>query len=121
PLAFSKELLPIGSHGQGDAERPRAVSEYLVDRMLRAGADRLCMVVAPGKSDIIGYYGRHPRTGAPGRNAAFCYVTQPEPLGLCDALFRALPFIAPREQVLVGLPDTIWFPESGFCLLPDDR
>lgn len=133
PLAFSKELLPIGSHDDGHAERPRAVSEYLVDRMLHAGADRLCMVVAPGKSDIIGYYGRHPRTAPAGHAmtsgaaappksaAAFCYVTQPEPLGLCDALFRALPFIAPEEQVLVGLPDTIWFPEDGFSLLPDGQ
>src|SRR4051794_10017191 len=30
PLAFSKELLPVGSHFEDGAERPRAVSEYLV-------------------------------------------------------------------------------------------
>jgi len=41
PLAFSKELLPVGSRFDGDTERPRAVSEYLLDRMLRAGADRI--------------------------------------------------------------------------------
>jgi dTDP-glucose pyrophosphorylase len=23
--------------------------------------------------------------------------------------------------VVIGLPDTIWFPEDGFCALPDDR
>ena len=34
PLAFSKELLPVGSRLDGDAERPRAVSEYLVERMV---------------------------------------------------------------------------------------
>lgn len=113
PLAFSKELLPIGSQLDGDTERPKAVSEYLVERMMTAGADRLCVVVSPDKSDIIGYYGRHARAGA------FCYVVQPEPLGLCDALFRALPFIAADEQVLVGLPDTIWFPHDGLCMLPD--
>lgn len=115
PLAFSKELLPIGSRLDDGTERPKAVSEYLVERMLLAGADRLCVIVAPGKSDIVGYYGRYPRP------AAFCYVVQPEPHGLCDALFRALPFIAPDEQVLVGLPDTIWFPPHGFSLLPDDQ
>jgi hypothetical protein len=27
--------------------------------------------------------------------------------------------IAPEEQVLVGLPDTIWFPADGFRRLPD--
>jgi dTDP-glucose pyrophosphorylase len=113
PLAFSKELLPIGSQLDGDTERPKAVSEYLVERMVHAGADRLCAVVAPGKSDILRYYGKRRHT------ACFCFVVQPEPRGLCDALFRALPYIGPDEQVLVGLPDTIWFPLNGYCMLPD--
>lgn len=113
PLAFSKELLPIGSRIDGGRERPRAVSEYLVERMLWGGADRLCMVVAPSKGDILSYYGRHPAA------ADTCYVVQPEPSGLCDALFQALPFIAPHEHILVGLPDTIWFPVDGYRALPD--
>ncbi len=29
--------------------------------------------------------------------------------GLCDAIFRARPLIGEGEQVIVGLPDTIWF------------
>lgn len=113
PLAFSKELLPIGSQVHAGRERPKAVSEYLAERMLLAGADKLCMVVSPDKPDLLCYYGRHPLP------AAMCYVVQPEPLGLCDALFCTLPLIAPDEQVLVGLPDTIWFPEDGFARLPD--
>ena len=36
PLAFSKELLPVGSRREGDLERPKAVSEYLLDRMVLA-------------------------------------------------------------------------------------
>jgi dTDP-glucose pyrophosphorylase len=28
-----------------------------------------------------------------------------------------VPFITPQEEVLVGLPDTVWFPEDGFCRL----
>jgi dTDP-glucose pyrophosphorylase len=40
---------------------------------------------------------------------------------LCDAIFRALPLIDKNEVVLIGLPDTIWFPENGFCALRDDR
>jgi dTDP-glucose pyrophosphorylase len=113
PLAFSKELLPIGSQIDGDTERPKAVSEYLVERMLAAGVSKLCFVISPGKADILGYYSRSPR------DATVCYVVQPEPLGLCDALFRALPLIAPDEHVLVGLPDTVWFPEQGLDYLPD--
>ena len=34
PLAFSKELLPVGSRSEDGVERPRAVSEYLIERML---------------------------------------------------------------------------------------
>jgi len=113
PLAFSKELLPVGSRLDGGVERPRAVSEYLVERMIRGGADRICFVISPGKSDILGYYGGE--VGA----AKVCYVVQPKPAGLCDSVFRALPLIAPHEQVLVGLPDTLWFPEDGLAALPD--
>jgi glucose-1-phosphate thymidylyltransferase len=115
PLAFSKELLPVGSRVEGDAERPRAVSEYLVERMLLAGATRLCFVISPGKSDIVAYFGGHIEEGA--NRAHVCYAVQEQPLGLCDALFRALPFIAPDEEVLVGLPDTVWFPEDGLARL----
>lgn len=111
PLAFSKELLPVGGRHDGKTERPRAVSEYLVDRMIRAGARKLCFVISPGKSDIVEYY-----AGSVGP-AQVCYAVQREPLGLCDAIFRALPFIPPEEEVVVGLPDTIWFPENGLCQL----
>jgi dTDP-glucose pyrophosphorylase len=114
PLAFSKELLPVGSRFDGEAERPRAVSEYLIDRMLAGGATRICFVISSGKSDIVSYYG-----GEIG-GAAVCYAVQREPKGLCDAIFQALPFIAPDDHVLVGLPDTVWFPDSGFGALGDD-
>jgi dTDP-glucose pyrophosphorylase len=113
PLAFSKELLPVGSRRDGDAERPKAVSEYLVDRMIQGGATGICFVISPGKSDIVEYYG-----GSVGARP-ICYVVQPSPAGLCDAIFRALPIIKPDEPVLVGLPDTVWFPEDGLARLGD--
>jgi len=113
PLAFSKELLPVGIRQDSKgAERPRAVSEYLVDRMLLAGVTRICFVVAPSKNDILSYFG-----GQIGE-AAICYAVQQNPAGLCDALFAALPFIGEQDEVLIGLPDTIWFPETGFQALP---
>ncbi len=114
PLAFSKELLPVGSRLDGQAERPRAVSEYLVERMLIAGATKICFVISSGKSDILQYYGG--RIGS----ADVVYVVQPHPAGLCDALFRAAPLIDPAESVLIGLPDTIWFPETGLAELPEN-
>jgi dTDP-glucose pyrophosphorylase len=114
PLAFSKELLPVGSRIDGETERPRAVSEYILERMLSGGAEKICLTISPGKSDIIEYYG-----GEIGR-ASLCYVVQPHPRGLCDAIFRALPLIAPQDQVLIGLPDTVWFPADGFRRLRED-
>src|SRR3954449_5477315 len=94
PLAFSKELLPVGSRFDGDAERPRAVSEYLVERLAIAGATRICFVISPGKSDILEY------SGGSAYSAAICYAVQPQPSGLCDAIFRALPLIHPSETVV---------------------
>ncbi len=114
PLAFSKELLPVGSRFDGAAERPRAVSEYLIERMVRAGARKVCFVISPGKSDILEYYGGEVFS------AQVCYAVQQRPAGLCDAIFRALPLIERDEPVIVGLPDTIWFPEDALCTLPDD-
>jgi dTDP-glucose pyrophosphorylase len=116
PLAFSKELLPIGSRvDERGVERPRAVSEFLVERMVRGGATKICFVISPWKSDILQYYG-----GSMG-DTAFAYVVQNHALGLCDAIFRALPLIAPAETVMLGLPDTVWFPADALATLPDDR
>jgi dTDP-glucose pyrophosphorylase len=112
PLAFSKELLPVGTRLVDGTERPRAVSEYLVERMIRGGARKLCFVISPGKSDIVEYFG-----GEVGP-ASVCYVVQPRPTGLCDALFRALPLVDPGEEIVVGLPDTVWFPEDALRALP---
>src|SRR3954462_8023971 len=92
PLAFSKELLPVGSRLDGGTERPRAVSEYLVERMVLGGAGEICFVIAPRKSDLLEDYG-----GGTIDSAAISFVVQPKPAGLCDALFRAAPLIHPDE------------------------
>jgi glucose-1-phosphate thymidylyltransferase len=113
PLAFSKEMLPVGSRLDRDGvERPKAVSEYLVDRMILAGAEQICFVISPEKTDIIPYYARHCEA------RRFCYVVQDRPVGLCDALFRALPLARGADEVVIGLPDTVWFPADGLARLP---
>jgi glucose-1-phosphate thymidylyltransferase len=115
PLAFSKELLPVGSREEGGGERPKAVSEYLVERLTIGGASKICFVISPGKSDILQYYG-----GRIGRTD-IAYVVQPQAAGLCDAIFRARPLIHADEPVAIGLPDTIWFPQDALRALPDDH
>ena len=114
PLAFSKELLPVGSRFDNGVERPCAVSEYLLERMILGGADKICFVISPGKSDILGYYGDRYGT------ADVIYAVQAQPAGLCDAVFRAHPVVPQDEPVVVGLPDTIWFPDAALTALPND-
>ena len=96
PLAFSKELLPVGSRIDGQTERPRAVSEYIIERMLIAGVDKICFVIAPGKSDILEYYGA--KVGA----ADLCYVVQPDAAGRQPNV----PAIRPEQpEVVPGIDD----------------
>src|SRR6516162_7431013 len=108
PLGCSKELLPVGSRMVGGVERPKAVSEYLVERMVAAGATQICMVISAEKTDIVRYYAERDFA------AEIFYTIQPKPQGLCDAIFRAAPFAHHHERVLIGLPDTIWFPEDAY-------
>jgi glucose-1-phosphate thymidylyltransferase len=114
PLAFSKELLPVGSRIDGETERPRAVSEYLIERLVLGGATNICFVISPGKSDILEYY------GGSVFSADVFYAVQPRASGLCDAVFRAAPLVADDDWAMVGLPDTIWYPADALAQLPDD-
>lgn len=115
PLAFSKELLPVGSVILDDKEQPKVVSEYLIDRMKIAGVQKICMVISPEKSDILRYYGKGPSS------IHFNYVVQQYPKGLCDAIFSAIPLISSDEDVIIGLPDTLWFPVDALCRLPSSE
>ena len=113
PLAFSKELLPVGSRFEDGTERPRAVSEYLIERMLQGGADKICFVISRWKFDILQYYG-----GEIGDGRASPMWCSPSRAGCATRSFAPLPFVDPAEPVLVGLPDTIWLPEDALRAAP---
>jgi dTDP-glucose pyrophosphorylase len=83
--------------------------------MIAAGATRISMVISAEKSDIVRYY------AAKEYAAEIFYTIQKQPSGLCDALFRAEPFVQDDEQVLIGLPDTIWFPEDAYRRALDEQ
>lgn len=108
PIGCSKELLPVGTRTMDGAQRPKAVAEYLVERMIAAGADQICMIISAEKADIVRYFAERDFA------AQIFYAVQEKPRGLCDALFRAEPFARHHDKVLIGLPDTIWFPENGY-------
>jgi len=108
PLGCSKELLPVGARQVDGVERPKAVAEYLVERMIAAGAEQICMVISAEKADIVRYFASRDYA------AQIFYVVQRTAQGLCDAVFRAEPFARSHDRVLIGLPDTIWFPENAY-------
>jgi len=76
--------------------------------MIAAGATQICMVISAEKTDIVKYFAERYYA------AEIFYAVQQRALGLCDALFRAEPFTPPDDEVLIGLPDTIWFPENAY-------
>ncbi len=115
PLAFSKELLPVGAVPALSANAPRAVSDFIVERMVAGGVETISFVISPYKTDILRYH------GAGTQNVRYVYHVQAMAAGLCDALFCPAPLIPPKETVLIGLPDTVWFPTDGYRALPDDR
>jgi dTDP-glucose pyrophosphorylase len=115
PLAFSKELLPVGFDQVNERKEPRAVSDFVVERLIIGGAKKICFVISPNKVDIVRYHGCS-RGGS-----LFVYVIQPDPVGLCDAIFRPMEIIPPGEQILIGLPDTVWFPANALRSLPENR
>jgi glucose-1-phosphate thymidylyltransferase len=114
PLGFSKELLPIGGTGNGETHTLQPAINHIIERLIVGGATRLCVVVSPEKADIMKYI------AARRLPVDTCYVYQPEPIGLPDAIFRAVPFVREDEIVMIGLPDTVWFPEDGYRQLDDD-
>lgn len=114
PLGFSKELLPIGTTIDGEAHSLQPVINYVIDRLIAGGASKLCLVVSPEKSDVLKY------VAGKTLPVETCCVFQPKPIGLVDAVFRAIPFVRADEVVMIGLPDTLWFPEDGYRQLSDD-
>src|SRR2546427_9044123 len=87
PLAFSKEMLPVGTRYDGQTGRPLAVCEYLLERMLIDGAKRVCFVISPAKTAIMNYF------GGPVGNSSIQYAVHEQPNCICYALFISVTFL----------------------------
>lgn len=103
----SKELLPISETCDRSRPRRRAISEYLVNAMVDAGAERICMVIGADKHDIMRFYGCGDEHGVP-----IAYLCQENPTGMSDAIDIAYPWIC-DATVLMGMPDTIVRPDDS--------
>lgn len=115
PLPGSKELFPIGFREvevEGHPQiRPKVVSQYLLDNMFRAGAQKVWVVLGKHKTDIMQYYGHGIQFG--GRIA---YLVSENSRGMPHTLDQGWPWLT-QDTVLFGMPDTIFTPPDAFARL----
>ncbi len=102
PIGFSKELAPVGR---------RAVIEYLIERMVLAGIDKIFINTAEDKSDLIRYLA----TKSIYKDNLIFLVR--ERRGLLDGVVLPEQFLREDDVLYFGLPDTIWYPKDGFAQL----
>lgn len=118
PLPFSKELFPLDyqtTHISRSARRlPKVVSQYLVERMVRADVRQIFFILGDRKQDIMQYYGSGERFGT-----LFAYLYQEDPKGMPFALDLARPWLSEDDITVFGMPDTLFFPEDAFVQLLD--
>jgi glucose-1-phosphate thymidylyltransferase len=115
PLRYPKELLPItyevAPGGDGAGVRARAVAEYALAAIARADAERVLLVVAPWKLDVLNYFGDGSHVGL-----QIGYLYQEEARGLPYALDLARSWTR-GDHVIFAMPDTITTPWDALARL----
>ncbi len=112
PFPCPKELFPVGYQDikiDGKTEkRPKVISQYLVENLVAAGAERIFIILGEGKHDIMRYYGDGKRFGT-----NITYLYQEELCGMPAAIDLARCWMK-EDTVLFGMPDTIIEPRDNF-------
>ncbi len=104
PIGFSKELAPVGR---------RAVIEYLIERMISAGIDKIFINTSEDKTDLIRYLS----TKSIYKDNLIFLVRERK--GLLDGVTVPEQFLHEDDELYFGLPDTIWYPKNGFAKVRD--
>lgn len=114
PLRYPKELLPISyepAGGDGTGVRARAVAEYALAAIASADVERVMLVVAPWKLDVLNYFGDGSHVGM-----QLGYLWQEEARGLPYALDLARSWTR-GDHVVFAMPDTIITPWDALARL----
>lgn len=90
-------------------KRPKVVSQYLIEALVRVGPSRLFIVIGPNKLEIVEYFRNGESYGVP-----IAYIFQSEARGMPYALDLVTPWLKGHETVLMGMPDTIFEPRDAF-------
>ncbi len=110
PLPCSKEIFPIG-YDQLGKKNPKAICNYLLDRMRFAGIKKSYIILREGKWDIPAYL----RDGKMlGMNIA--YLIMDNPFGVPFTIDQAFPFVQ-EAIVAFGFPDIFFEPDDIFVKL----
>jgi glucose-1-phosphate thymidylyltransferase len=94
PLAGSKEVLHV---------RGRPVIDYIVARMRAGGCSRLRVVTRAQKEDVIAH-----------AQDLGAEVVLASPKSVSESVLAGMDGLSDLDIVLIGFPDTLWEPETGF-------
>jgi glucose-1-phosphate thymidylyltransferase len=112
PFPCPKELFPVGYQDYQvngtNQRRPKVISQYLIEHIIEAGAEKLMIIISEGKGDIMKYYGDGSKF-----SSDIAYLFQEELNGMPNALNLANKWIG-ESTVLFGMPDTIIEPDNLF-------
>jgi glucose-1-phosphate thymidylyltransferase len=110
PLPCSKELFPVGfaPHPEHGEPHPKAVSQYLLEHMQRAGAGQVYVILRKGKWDIPNYFGDGSQLGL-----QLAYLIMRRPYGCPFSLDQAYTFVR-EKRVVFGFPDILFEPKDAF-------
>ncbi len=112
PFPCPKELFPVGYQDfevDGSIQRrPKVISQYLVENILKAGVQKFLFIVSESKGDVMKYYGDGSRF-----NTSISYLFQENAAGMPSAINLAKDW-AGDATILLGMPDTIIEPQDVF-------
>lgn len=115
PFPCPKELFPIGYQDyeiQGRIQkRPKVISQYLIENIIRAGAKKIFIILGEDKYSIMQYYG-----DGHNFNSEIAYLYQEKIYGMPYAINLAKNWID-QNTVIFGMPDTIIEPKDIFVRL----
>jgi glucose-1-phosphate thymidylyltransferase len=114
PFIAAKETLPIGVQeieiNGVIQERPKIVSQYIIEAMVVAGVKRIIIITRPDKHDLIRQHLDGKKYGV-----AISFVMG-EPTSMVHSIDLAYEWIK-TSTVLMGMPDTIAEPVDGMKYL----
>lgn len=111
-LPCSKEIYPIGYDHSRDGF-PKAVCQYLLEKMRAAGVKNVYIVLREGKWDIPAYL----RDGKM-LDLNLAYLIMDAPFGVPFTIGQAFPFVQ-QAIVAFGFPDIFFNPHDTFVRLLD--